>query len=169
LPLQDIDATAMVGNLPYNIAATTVLRVLEQAPDIRSLTVMTQREVGERLAAAPGSRLYGQTSVLVAYWGRAKVVARVSRTAFYPVPNVDSVLVRVDRGVELPPVDRSLLFGVIRAAFGQRRKVLRNSLAGVAGSTERAERVLEGAGIDAHARAEMLTLEEFVAIAKALD
>jgi 16S rRNA (adenine1518-N6/adenine1519-N6)-dimethyltransferase len=165
--LTAMDATTLVGNLPYNIATHLVLRVLEEAPRISKLTVMAQKEVGERLAAGPGSKAYGQTSVMVAYFGQARVVARISRRAFYPVPNVDSVVVQIERH-EPPDVDRETLFRVVRAAFGQRRKTLRNTIAGPAGSADAAERALERAGLSPRARAEELSLDDFVALAKAL-
>ena len=159
-------ATIAVGNLPYNIATHLVLRVFEEAPEIRRLTVMTQKEVGERLVAPPGSKVYGQTSVMVRYFGAARVIGRVSRRAFYPVPNVDSVIVAIDRGPQ-PDVDRERLFSVIRAAFSQRRKTLRNALAERAGSAGAAEGVLERAGLAPSARAEELTLDDFVALTRA--
>jgi 16S rRNA (adenine1518-N6/adenine1519-N6)-dimethyltransferase len=168
VPLMDIPATRMIGNLPYNLAATIVLRVLETAPGVSELTVMTQREVGQRLASPPGSRAFGQTSVLVAYWGTARVTGKISRTAFYPIPNVDSVLLRIVRHAKRPDVDQNLLFAVVRSAFSQRRKTLRNSLIDVAGSTTRAEAALESAGIAPTARAERLGIDEFVALTKAL-
>lgn len=161
-------ANKLIANLPYNIAATMVLRALETAPQLESLTVMTQKEVGRRLAAAPGSKIYGQTSVLVAYFGSARVVAPVSRRAFYPVPKVDSVIVRIDRIRQETRVDREKLFAVVRGAFGQRRKTIRNALITVAGSNAEAEKALQIAGVEPRARAEELDLDQFVAIAEAL-
>lgn len=157
-----VDVDKLVANLPYNIATHVVLRVLEEAPQISELTVMTQREVGERLAAGPGSKVYGQTSVMVAYFASAEVATRISRNVFYPVPNVDSVLVRIVRRPGRPDVDRSALFEVIRAAFGQRRKTMRNNIASIAGSTEDAERVLAAASIAPGARGETLGLDDFI-------
>jgi 16S rRNA (adenine1518-N6/adenine1519-N6)-dimethyltransferase len=165
--LTGVETNRMVGNLPYNIAATVVLRVLESAPRITDLTVMTQREVGERLGADAGTRAYGLTSVLVAYWGRAWVAARVARTAFFPVPNVDSVLVRIERRPP-PDVDRERLLTVLRAAFSQRRKTLRNALATTAGSVHASEAALRAAGLDPAARAETIDLAGFVALARNL-
>ena len=165
--LGSLDATVAVGNLPYNIATHLVLRVLEEAPGIERLTVMTQKEVGDRLAAPAGTKVYGQTSVMVRYFGSAKVVGRVSRRAFYPVPNVDSVIVSIERGSH-PDVDREFLFRVVRAAFSQRRKTVRNALAVLAGSPSVAERALEKAELAPSARAEQLTLEDFVALTHAL-
>jgi 16S rRNA (adenine1518-N6/adenine1519-N6)-dimethyltransferase len=167
MPLGDVDATVLVANLPYNIATYLVLRALEEAPQIARITVMTQKEVGERLAADVGSKAYGQTSVMVRYFGRAQVVAQISRRAFFPVPNVDSVLVEVTRGAS-PDVERSRLFEIVRAAFSQRRKTLRNTLSSVTGSTDAAAETLVASGISPGARAEELTLDDFVRIAKTL-
>jgi 16S rRNA (adenine1518-N6/adenine1519-N6)-dimethyltransferase len=167
LDLAQIDASKLVGNLPYNIATQVVLRVLEEAPQITELTVMTQREVGERLAAGPGSKTYGQTSVMVAYFATADVAGTISRRVFYPVPNVDSVLVRIVRKPTVEDVDRRLLFSVIRAAFSQRRKNLRNTLGPLAGSADAAERILGGVAIDPAARGETLGLEDFLRLTRA--
>lgn len=165
LPLAELRATKLVANLPYNIAVPVVVRVLEEAPQITDLMVMTQREVGERLAAHPGSKAYGQVSVLVRYFGQATVAAKVSRRAFFPVPGVDSVLVRIERR-EPPRVGPEQLFPVVRAAFGQRRKTVRNAL--MSAGFHAAEAALAGAGIDPSARAESLRLEDFVAVVNAL-
>lgn len=163
-------ANRMVANLPYNIAATLVVKVLEEAPDIDVSTVMTQREVGERLAAAVRSKAYGQTSVMVRYFARAEVVARISRRAFYPIPNVDSVLVRLVRDTPKgrEGVDKDRFFSVVRTAFGQRRKTLRNSLGPLAGSAPEAEELLARAGIDPGLRAEDLDVDAYLAIARSL-
>jgi len=161
-------ATKLVANLPYNVAATVVLRALEEAASLRSLTVMTQREVGERLAAAPGSKTYGATSVMTAFYGRAGVAAPVSRNAFYPVPKVDSVIVRIDRHLKMPAVDATLFRQVVRAAFSQRRKMLRRSLVKTTGSLEAATEMLRHVGISAEARAEDVAIDEFVALVSAI-
>lgn len=165
IDLAGLPARRLVANLPYNVAASVVLRVLEEAPQIESLVVMTQREVGERLAASPGSKVYGQTSVLAAYWATVRVVAQVSRRAFYPVPNVDSVLVALDRREPPGEVDRDILFDIVKAAFGQRRKTLRNSLAPVAGSPEAAAAAVRAAGLPDMARPEQVDLQGFVQLA----
>ena len=159
-------ASKLVANLPYNIAATLVLKVLEEAASIDVLTVMTQKEVGERLAAAPGDAAYGATSVLVAYWGRAKVAARISRRAFYPVPNVDSVVVTVSREGRPGAPRPDAFYRVVKAAFSQRRKTLRNTLASLAGSAAAAEEGLRAAGVDPDARAEELSAAAFLAITR---
>ena len=147
----------LVANLPYNVATPVVIRILEEAPAIGSLLVMVQREVGERLAAGPGDEAYGATSVKVAYWASAEVVGRVPPTVFVPRPRVQSVLVRIRRSPE-PAVDPELvgyqrLFEVVRAGFGQRRKMLRRSLAGVVSAD-----AFAGAGVRPDARAEEIDL-----------
>ena len=156
------DATALVANLPYNIAASTVLKALQEAPALQALTVMTQREVGERLAASVGTTAYGAPSVLVAFFARARVAATVSRNAFWPIPNVDSVVVRIQRRDDAPTTDPSFFARVVKAAFSQRRKTLRNSLADLAGSPAGAESALRAVGIDPSTRAEAVTVEAYV-------
>jgi 16S rRNA (adenine1518-N6/adenine1519-N6)-dimethyltransferase len=126
---------SLVANLPYNVAIPLVIRVLEEAPQVTSLLVMVQREVGERLAAGAGDEAYGAVSVKVAYWARAALVGRVPASVFIPRPKVESVLVRLDRRplpegeVGRVPYDR--LFSVVRAGFAHRRKMLRRSLEGL--------------------------------------
>ncbi|HEX2295300.1 MAG TPA: 16S rRNA (adenine(1518)-N(6)/adenine(1519)-N(6))-dimethyltransferase RsmA, partial [Actinomycetota bacterium] len=161
----DVRADALVANLPYNIATPLVLDALAGAPALRTLTVMTQREAGERLAAAPGSKTYGHVSVVVAFYARAAVAASISRRVFYPEPNVDSVLVRLVR--RTPPLDDAgarNLFRLTRAAFSQRRKTLRSSLAGVAPHAGRLPDALRAAGIAPAARPEELGIEEWLAL-----
>jgi 16S rRNA (adenine1518-N6/adenine1519-N6)-dimethyltransferase len=167
MPLADVDANVLVGNLPYNIATHLLLRALEEAPQVSRITVMTQKEVGERLAAGAGSKSYGQTSVMVRYFGRAEVVSQISRRAFWPVPNVDSVLVQVTRE-QVPDVDRESLFKVVKAAFSQRRKQLRNTLGPLGGTPQATEAALDEAGVSPQARAEELDLADFVRITKAI-
>ena len=157
---------SMVSNLPYNIATPLVVRVLETAPMVERLFVMVQREVGERMAAAPGTDPYGAVSVKVAYYATAELAGLVPPTVFMPKPAVDSVLVRLVRRpqppVEVPDVDR--LFVLVRAGFATRRKMLRRALTTVLGT--RTIAVLEAAGIDPSVRAETLGLEEWAAIAR---
>ena len=167
LDYSSIEATDVVANLPYNIAVPLVVTVLENAPQVSSLTVMAQREVGERLAAAPGSKSYGQVSVLVGYWARATVAARISRNAFYPVPTVDSVLVRIDRR-EPPLVDYERLNEVVKTAFAQRRKTLRNTLGPLGASVSEVELTIRAAGIDPGARPETVPLGGWVEITRHL-
>lgn len=163
--------TKMVANLPYGVAAAVVLRTIEELPGLGMWLVMVQREVGERLAAAPGSRLYGASSVLAQLAGEVRVLRRVSPTVFRPAPNVESALVRIVRtGPGASPQVREL----IRGAFAHRRKALARSLvlAGeerVAGCTrEEIREALRMLGHPADARAERLAPEEFVALAREL-
>ncbi len=150
----------LVANLPYNVATAVVLRVLEEAPQVTSLLVMVQREVGERLAARVGDPGYGAVSVRVAYWATATVVGRVPATVFVPRPAVESVLVRLDRRAEpavaTTVVSYARLTKVIRAGFGQRRKMLRRALAGTVDRPAYA-----AVGVSPEARAEELTIEEW--------
>ena len=157
-----IVADALVANLPYNVATPLVLDALAGAPSLRTMTVMTQREAGERLAAAPGLKAYGHVSVVVAFYATASIAAPVSRKVFYPEPNVDSVLVRLVRR-EPPRADPGRVFSLTRAAFSQRRKTLRSSLSGVAGA-ERLAHALRAAGIAPTARPEELGIEEWLAL-----
>ncbi|MDQ4145645.1 MAG: 16S rRNA (adenine(1518)-N(6)/adenine(1519)-N(6))-dimethyltransferase RsmA [Actinomycetota bacterium] len=161
-------ATSLVANLPYNIAASIVLKVLEEASTVRTITVMTQREVGERLAAGPGTKTYGATSVLTAFFAQARVAATVSRNAFWPVPNVDSVIVRANRRNSIEDRDVKAFFSVVKAAFAQRRKTLRNALAPVVGSEAGAEALLRAAGVDPSARAESLAARDYLELARRL-
>ena len=160
--------TAMVANLPYNVAVPVVLRLLEELPSLRSGLVLVQAEVADRLAAGPGSKIYGVPSVKAAWYARMTTVGSVSRHVFWPAPNVDSTLVRFVRRPPppLPPgVSRADVFTVIDAAFAQRRKTLRAALAGWAGSAAQAEAALLAAGVSPQARGETLAVEAFVAIA----
>ncbi len=163
LDWREVDADALVANLPYNIATPLVLDALAGAPSLRTLTVMTQREAGERLAASPGSKAYGHVSVVVAFHASAAVAAPISRRVFYPEPNVDSVLVRLVRR-EPPLADPERLFALTRAAFSQRRKTLRNSLTAVAGDAGRIEDALRAVGIAPTARPEELGLDLWLAL-----
>ncbi len=156
---------SLVANLPYNVATPMVLRVLEAAPQVGSMLVMVQREVGERLAAAPGEGAYGAVSVKLRYWAHATVVGTVPPTVFVPRPSVDSALVRIDRR-DVPAVDPSVvsyerLRAVVDAGFGHRRKMLRRSLAGVVGPERFAE-----AGVLPTARAEELDVAQWGSLAR---
>jgi 16S rRNA (adenine1518-N6/adenine1519-N6)-dimethyltransferase len=160
--------SALVANLPYNVAVPVLLTFLERFASLRTALVMVQAEVAERLAAAPGSKAYGVPSVKVAWYADVRLAGAVGRGVFWPVPNVDSGLVALTR--REPPVSRAgraATFAVIDAAFAQRRKTLRAALAGWAGSAAGAERVLRFAGVDPQARGERLGIAEFAAIADA--
>lgn len=156
-----------VSNLPYNVATPVVVRLLEEVPRVAYLLVMVQREVGERLAARPGSRAYGAVSVKVAYFADAEVAGAVPPTVFVPPPKVESVLVRMTRRAE-PPVEvpsPARLFALVRAGFAQRRKMLRRSLRPALG--DGVAEVLTAAGVDPSTRAEALSLSEWAAVARA--
>jgi 16S rRNA (adenine1518-N6/adenine1519-N6)-dimethyltransferase len=158
---------SMVSNLPYNVATPLVIGVLEAAPMVERLFVMVQREVGERMAANPGTDAYGAVSVKIAYYAKAELAGVVPPTVFMPKPAVDSALVRLVRRarppVTVPDVDR--LFALVRAGFATRRKMLRRALITELGP--RTAAVLEAAGVDPSARAETLGLDEWAAIARA--
>jgi 16S rRNA (adenine1518-N6/adenine1519-N6)-dimethyltransferase len=158
--------TALVANLPYNVAVPVVLHLLETVPTLRRGLVLVQAEVAERLAAPPGSKVYGVPSVKVAWYAAAVRAGAVGRSVFWPVPNVDSGLVRLVRRV--PPqtsASRAEVFAAVDAAFAQRRKTLRAALAGWAGSAGAAERALRAAGIDPSARGETLDVAAFARLA----
>jgi 16S rRNA (adenine1518-N6/adenine1519-N6)-dimethyltransferase len=158
--------TALVANLPYNVAVPVLLHLLEAVPSLRQCLVMVQAEVADRLAAPPGSRTYGVPSAKAAWWADVSRAGAVPRTVFWPAPNVDSGLVRLTRR---PPPDttasRAEVFAVVDAAFAQRRKTLRAALAGWAGSPGAAEDALRAAGVDPGARGEALGIAEFAAVA----
>ncbi|MFC5287138.1 16S rRNA (adenine(1518)-N(6)/adenine(1519)-N(6))-dimethyltransferase RsmA [Actinokineospora guangxiensis] len=157
--------TALVANLPYNVAVPVVLHLLAAVPTLRRVLVMVQAEVADRMAAGPGGRVYGVPSVKIAWYASAKRVATVPRAVFWPVPNVDSALVLLERR-DTPDADREAVFAVVDAAFAQRRKTLRAALSGWAGSPAAAEAVLTAAGVDPGARGEQLAVGDFVRIAQ---
>ncbi len=161
--------TAVVANLPYNVAVPVLLHLLEVVPSLRSGLVMVQAEVAERLVAAPGSRTYGIPSVKAAWYANLRAAGRVPRTVFWPMPNVDSGLVALRR--HDPPEcasSRTEVFAVVDAAFAQRRKTLRSALTTVAGSPAVAEAALEAAGVPARSRGESLDIAAFARITDAL-
>ena len=161
--------TALVANLPYNVSVPVLLTFLERFGSLERVVVMVQAEVADRLAAPPGSRTYGVPSAKAAWYASARRTSTVSRSVFWPVPNVDSALVSLER--RAPPVttaSRAEVFAVVDAAFAQRRKMLRSALAGLAGSPERAVRVITDAGVDPQARGERLAIDDFARIAQAL-
>jgi 16S rRNA (adenine1518-N6/adenine1519-N6)-dimethyltransferase len=165
--LLDGDGWRCVSNLPYNVAAPVVVRVLEEAPAVERLLVMVQREVGERLAAPPGSDTASAVSVVVAYYGTAEVVGLVPPTVFLPQPKVESALVRIVRHAEPSVAVPSAheLFALVHAGFGQRRKMLRRALRARLGA--RTDAVLDAAGIEGTTRAERLTLDDWAALTRA--
>lgn len=164
--LADPAPTALVANLPYNVAVPVVLHLLAELPTLRHGLVMVQKEVADRLVAGPGSRVYGVPSVKLAWYAHVHAAGKVPPNVFWPVPNVDSGLVAFTRR-EPPGVggSRERVFAVVDAAFAQRRKTLRAALAGWAGGADRAAAVLTAAGVDPRARGEALPVEQFAAIA----
>jgi 16S rRNA (adenine1518-N6/adenine1519-N6)-dimethyltransferase len=159
--------THLVANLPYNVSVPVVLHFLEKFPSIREILVMVQAEVADRMAAPPGSKIYGVPSVKLAWYGDVDRAGSIGRNVFWPAPNVDSGLVRIvrkDRNID--PGLRTLMFAIVDSAFGQRRKTLRTSLGNVLGSPQEVEQILRVAGIDPGLRGEQLNLEQFVAIAQ---
>ena len=163
------EPTRLVANLPYNVSVPVLLHFLEHFPSIRSGVVMVQAEVGHRLAAEPGSKVYGGPSAKAAWYGKWRIAGTVSRQVFWPVPNVDSVLVGFERDA-VQPGDEALrrrTFDIIDGAFGQRRKMLRQALSDLCGSSAAATELLERAGIDPTLRGEQLNIAQFVSIANA--
>ncbi|MCI0156158.1 16S rRNA (adenine(1518)-N(6)/adenine(1519)-N(6))-dimethyltransferase RsmA [Leifsonia shinshuensis] len=157
----------LVANLPYNVSVPVLLHFLETFPTLLSGVVMVQAEVGHRIAAGPGSKVYGAPSVKAAWYGTWRTAGNVSRQIFWPVPNVDSVLVAFDRRSE-PRGDEALrkrTFALVDAAFQQRRKTLRQSLSVVFGDPTSAATALEAAGISPSLRGEQLQLDDFVRLA----
>jgi 16S rRNA (adenine1518-N6/adenine1519-N6)-dimethyltransferase len=160
--------SALVANLPYNVAVPVVLHLLAALPSLRRGLVMVQAEVADRMCAGPGSRVYGAPSAKLAWYAAVRPAGPVPRSVFWPVPNVDSRLVAFTRR-DPPdsPAAREEVFAVIDAAFRQRRKTLRAALAGWAGSAAEAERLLRAAGLDPGARGEALDVGEFARLAAA--
>ncbi|WP_438387030.1 16S rRNA (adenine(1518)-N(6)/adenine(1519)-N(6))-dimethyltransferase RsmA [Actinopolyspora saharensis] len=161
--------TALVANLPYNVAVPVVLHLLAELPSLRHGLVMVQSEVADRMAAGPGGRSYGAPSAKSAWFASVRRAGAVSRNVFWPVPNVDSGLVAFTRRDPPSEVPRDRVFAVVEAAFAQRRKTLRSALAGWAGSPARAEELLRAAGIDPAARGEQLSIAEFASVAAAAE
>lgn len=159
----------LVSNLPYNAATPIILTLLERFPGLSSFVVMVQKEVAERLAAQPGSKVYGVPSVKLAWYGTAQFAGVIGRNVFWPAPHIDSALVEFHRHTDPQPAERSKnrtlknrTFLLIDKAFGQRRKTLRSALKGIVG-----DNAYRQAGIDASRRGETLTIEEFEALARA--
>ncbi|GIG24591.1 16S rRNA (adenine(1518)-N(6)/adenine(1519)-N(6))-dimethyltransferase RsmA [Cellulomonas denverensis] len=161
--------TALVANLPYNVSVPVLLSFLEHFPTLERVLVMVQAEVADRLAAPPGSRTYGVPSAKTAWYAAARRTITVGRSVFWPVPNVDSALVRLDRHAPPPTTaTREQVFAVVDAAFAQRRKMLRAALAPLAGDTATATAAIEAAGVDPQARGEALDIAAFARVAEQL-
>jgi len=160
------DPTVLVANLPYNVSVPVLLRFLELFPTLRSGIVMVQSEVADRLVAKPDSKTYGSPSVKANWWADLTSAGTVSRSIFWPVPNVDSSLVRFVRhesaGMESL---RRETFKIIDAAFAQRRKMMRAALSDICGGSAAASSIIEASGIDPTIRGEALELSDFIKIA----
>lgn len=158
----------IVGNLPYYITTPIIMKLLEEEVQAKSITVMMQKEVADRIKAMPGSKTYGAISVAVQYYCTVEKVTDVPKSVFVPQPNVDSVVLRLNIREEKPieVIDRKLFFDCVKAGFGQRRKTLSNSLQSIKGADKNIiSESLQAAAIDASRRAETLTLKEFGQIA----
>lgn len=163
-----VTPTALVANLPYNVAVPVLLHLMAHFPTLRTALVMVQAEVADRLAAGPGSRIYGVPSVKARYFGDVKRAGAVGRNVFWPEPKIESGLVRIDRrdvfGTDAQ--HRRATFTAIDAAFAQRRKTMRSALSGWAGGAPRAEELLRAADIDPGIRGEKLDVAAFVRLAE---
>ncbi|WP_218148017.1 16S rRNA (adenine(1518)-N(6)/adenine(1519)-N(6))-dimethyltransferase RsmA [Lentzea xinjiangensis] len=165
LPVQP---TAIVANLPYNVAVPVVLHLLSELPTLAKGLVMVQAEVADRMAAKPGGKIYGVPSVKLAWYAEARKAGAVGKNVFWPAPNVDSGLVAFRRHEKpLSDVDRKRLFSIIDAAFAQRRKTLRAALKGWAGASRDVDELLREAGVDPQLRGEQLSVIDFIRIAEA--
>ncbi|HYP43819.1 MAG TPA: 16S rRNA (adenine(1518)-N(6)/adenine(1519)-N(6))-dimethyltransferase RsmA [Propionibacteriaceae bacterium] len=166
LPFQP---TVLVANLPYNVSVPVLLHLLSTFASWTHGLVMVQAEVADRLAAPPGSKIYGVPSVKMAWYAHTSRVGSVPPTVFWPAPNVESGLVSMVRRPAPPTTARrEQVFAVVDAAFAQRRKMLRSALAPLAGSSAAASAVLEAAGVDPTARGEVLAVEDFARVTERL-
>lgn len=161
-----VEPTILVANLPYNVSVPVLLRFLELFPTLRSGVVMVQSEVADRLVAKPNSKTYGSPSVKATWWADLSSAGTVSRSIFWPVPNVDSSLVRFVRHQSAgDEALRKVVFKIIDAAFAQRRKMMRAALSDMCGSSAAASAIIEASGIDPTIRGEALELSDFIKIA----
>lgn len=165
----DFDAapTTLVANLPYNVSVPVLLHLLAELPSIRRVLVMVQKEVADRLAAQPGSKIYGVPSVKAAFYGDVSRAGTIGKHVFWPAPNIESGLVRIDVAADAPRELRETIFPLVDAAFAQRRKTLRSTLSGIYGSAAAAEEALRAAGIDPGLRGEKLTVADFIRLGEA--
>lgn len=166
-PLRE-QPTALVANLPYNVSVPVLLHLLQLLPSLQSGLVLVQAEVAHRLAAQPGGKSYGIPSLKLAWYAQAQLAGQISRQVFWPVPNVDSELLAFRRRASEPgdAALRAKTFELIDTAFAQRRKTLRQALAGYFGGAPEAETALREAGIDPSARGEALEISDFVKMAR---
>lgn len=162
----DAEPTALVANLPYNVSVPVLLHLLAEFPTIKRVLVMVQKEVADRLAAKPGSKIYGVPSVKASFYGDVSRAGTIGKHVFWPAPNIESGLVRIDVDDTNPRELRGKVFPLVDAAFAQRRKTLRSTLAGQFGSAADAEAALRAAGIDPGLRGEKLTVDDFVRLGR---
>jgi len=158
----------LVANLPYNVSVPVIIHILENFPSIKNYLVMVQSEVADRLAAGPGSRTYGSPSVKLQWYAEVSKAGSISRNVFWPVPNVDSDLVQINRKADVDESIRKELFAVVDAAFSQRRKMLRSALSSMCGGSEKASEILESAQIDPQLRGEALNVSDYVRLTYAM-
>lgn len=151
----------LVANLPYNIATPLVCDLLDEVPNIKRMVILVQDEAADRFVAPPGSKQYGAVSIKVAHYAEAKKVAHIPRTVFLPQPNVESALVEIHRKEVVTDVSTESMFALVKAAFGQRRKMLRRSLSSLVTIEQ-----FSHAGIDPERRPETVTLDEWYALTK---
>ena len=158
----------LVANLPYNVSVPVIIHILETFPSIENYLVMVQSEVADRLAAQPGSRTYGSPSVKLQWYGDVSKAGSISRSVFWPVPNVDSDLIQITRKKDVDQSIRQELFAVVDAAFSQRRKMLRSALSSMCAGSEKASEILESAQIDPQLRGEALNVDDYVRLTYAM-
>ena len=158
----------LVANLPYNVSVPVIIHILETFPSIKNYLVMVQSEVADRLAATPGSRIYGSPSVKLQWYAEVSKAGSISRNVFWPVPNVDSDLVQIKRKNDIDESIRKERFAVVDAAFSQRRKMLRSALSSMCGGSEKASEILESAQIDPQLRGEALNVSDYLRLTIAM-
>lgn len=166
----DYKAVKVIGNLPYYITTAIIMKLLEEKLPVKSITIMMQKEVADRIKSSPGSRIYGAISVAVQYYCRVNIVEDVPKEYFMPMPKVDSAVLRLDMRKEAPVnlLNEKMFFRCIKAGFSQRRKTLLNSLTGTGFGKGVISKCLVNAGIDGKRRAETLSLSDFAAVANEL-
>ena len=164
--IEKYESVKVVANLPYYITTPIIMKLLEERLKLKSITVMVQKEVGERFCAVPNSKEYGAITISINYYTKPEIIIDVPKENFEPMPEVDSCVIKLDvRNV--PPVElknEKDFFNLIKAGFSQRRKTINNSLASMGISKEKIKNVLEKLGIDSKLRAENLTMEQFADI-----